>query len=289
MEPVMHNEEQIAYWNGEAGHKWAERDSQMSALLAPIAEALMEHADVEGSLAALDVGCGGGSETLMLARRLGSGARILGVDISEPLLAVAEAKRAGIGDADAEVAFLRADAAVHDFPAGHYDLLFSRFGVMFFDAPTEAFTNLRHAMAPGGALAFTCWQSLRDNPWTALPLQAALTVLPPPPKPEPHAPGPFAFADRDYLRGVLEGAGWEDVAIVPHTAEMRFAGSEGFESAVRELVNTGPVGRLLLEADEAQRQAVHAAAAQALGDYYVDDALVLPGAVWLVTASNGSH
>jgi SAM-dependent methyltransferase len=283
----MRNEQQIAYWNGEAGRKWADRDAQMAALLAPIAEALMDHAAVEGARAALDIGCGGGSDTMLLARRLGPRASVLGVDISVPMLEVARARLATRDPGDAQVAFLEADAASHDFGEEQFDLLFSRFGVMFFDDPTSAFAALRLAGQPGARLAFACWQGLKENPWVALPLQAALTVLPPPEPTPPRAPGPFAFAEPDYLRTLLGDAGWTAIDIQPHAAQMRWDGSAGYETAVRELVNTGPVGRLLADASEAQRKAVHAAARSALEDYFQEDTLVLPGAVWLVTATNG--
>ncbi len=208
----MSNQEQIDYWNGEAGRKWAQRDSQMARLLAPVSEALLDHSDLAGARAALDVGCGGGSGTRLLAKRLAPEACVLGVDISEPLLDIA---RGGEGESPGHIAYLCADAASHDFGEAQFDLLFSRFGVMFFDDPTAAFTHMRSAMLPGATLAFCCWQALAQNAWTALPLQAALTVLPRPPAPPPRAPGPFAFAEPAYVQEVLSGAGWTDIQVTP--------------------------------------------------------------------------
>ncbi|MFT7286191.1 MAG: SAM-dependent methyltransferase [Halieaceae bacterium] len=282
----MSNEEQIAYWNGDAGRKWASRDQQMAGLLAPIAEALMDHAQIDGRKTVLDVGCGGGSETLLLAKRLGVGASILGADISTPLLEVASQRLAEAGDMGRQVRFLEADAASHPFGAGEFDLLFSRFGVMFFDDPTRAFTHLRSAMQPQGKLAFCCWQALRDNPWTAVPLKAALQVLPAPPPPTPRAPGPFAFAEEDYVASLLEVAGWRDIDIAPHRVSMRWGGEQGLAANVRELVNTGPVGRLLVAATDEQREAVYAAAEEVLAKYFDGEALSLSGGVWMVTARN---
>lgn len=279
----MSNEEQIAYWNGDAGRKWAQRDAMMSRMLAPVAEALMNHAQVNAARAVLDVGCGGGSETLLLAQRLGPDARVLGVDVSAPLLEVAKTELARLGDAGKSVSFLEADASSYHFQES-FDLLFSRFGVMFFDDATAAFAHLRTAMRPCGRLAFACWQSLGNNPWTALPLKAAMSVLPAPPAPKPRSPGPFAFAEPDYIQSLLSDAGWTDVAVTPHTISMDWEGSDGFEAAARELVNTGPVGRLLADVDKKTRDAVHAAAAGVLTPYYQNQALSLPGAVWLVTA-----
>jgi len=282
----MNNDEQIAYWNGDAGRKWAQRDNMMSRLLAPVAQALMDHAKVHGAKAVLDVGCGGGSETLMLAERLGPDAQVLGVDISAPLLDVAKKQLAGLGEAGKGVEFIEADASSHDFGQQKFDLLFSRFGVMFFENAAEAFTHLRRAMLPDGRLAFACWQSLADNPWTALPLKAALSVLPPPPAPKPRSPGPFAFADADYVHAFLQAAGWTNIAVQPHTISMVWDGHGGFESTAREMLNIGPVGRLLADVDEQTREAVYAAATVVLAPYFHNDTLTLPGAVWLVTADN---
>ena len=184
----MSNEEQIEYWNGEAGRRWAEQDAMMSRLLQPVCEALLDHAGVAGSRSALDIGCGGGSQSLMLAQRLGAGARVLGVDISAPMLAIAEEKAALTGENAATLQFLQADAANHTFEPGSFDLLFSRFGVMFFDDPTAAFSNLRGAVQDDGRLVFACWQSLAENDWTRIPIMAALQHLPKPEAPDPDLP-----------------------------------------------------------------------------------------------------
>mgnify|MGYP001829219092 CR=1 FL=1 len=284
----MDNAEQIEHWNGTAGQQWAGRDDTMAALLAPFSEALMDHAAVEGARAALDIGCGGGSQTLALARRLGSEACVLGIDISAPLLTVAERRLQDDADTAQQVRFVQGDASAQDFDAAPFDLLFSRFGVMFFDDPAAAFAHLRGATTPGGRLAFCCWQELAVNPFVRVPLQAALSVLPPPPSPPPRAPGPFAFAERDYVEGLLQEAGWADVAVAPAQVPMRWAQRDDFGELVREMVNLGPIGRLLQEASEEDRERVYAASEELLAPFYGDGVLQMEGAVWMVTAQNGS-
>ena len=282
----MSNEEQIAYWNGDSGKKWAELDAQMARLLGPVAEMLMDHAGVDSARCALDVGCGGGSDSFVLAQRLGDGARVLAVDVSEPMLAVAKAQRDQLGLDQVE--FLEADAATHDFKEQRFDLLFSRFGVMFFDDPYGAFAHLRGAMAPEGRLAFACWQPLADNPWTAVPLKAALTILPPAPPPPPRSPGPFAFEEPAYVEDILHKSGWSNVSVQPRQVEMRWPDGGGFETTARELVKMSPVGRLLAEVDYETRQKVYSASETVLREYYEEgEGLILEGAVWLVTADNG--
>lgn len=283
----MSNEEQIAYWNGEAGRKWAEKDQMMASMLGPIARDLLAHCEPGEARAVLDIGCGGGSETLLLAERLEAGARVLGVDVSAPLLDVARQRLAAAGELAVTVDFLRADAASHAFEPDAWDFLFSRFGVMFFDNPVAAFANLRAALAPGGRLAFCCWQRLEDNPWTLVPLRAALEHLPPPEPPAPGAPGPFAFADRERIGRVLRDAGFADISIQHQDVTMSWGSGGELAQTTRELLNIGPVGRLLADRDESMRGRVYASAAEALAPYYADGRLSLPGATWFVTARRG--
>jgi SAM-dependent methyltransferase len=280
------NEEQRSYWNGEAGRKWAEKDGMMSAMLQPIAADLLEAVDLSQCRRLLDVGCGGGSETLLLAETLPAAERIVGIDISAPLLEVARARRADAPVAD-RVEFIEADAATHPFEAGHFDGLFSRFGVMFFDEPVAAFRNLNSALAHAAPLAFCCWQALDRNPWVALPLQAALRHLPPPPAPEPGAPGPFAFADAGRVRDILAAAGFTGIEVAAREVGMRWTRGMPLEDSAREMLNIGPVGRLLAECDEMLRERVYRSAIELLAPYYRNGQLSLPGQVWFVSAQAG--
>lgn len=280
----MRNAEQVAYWNGEAGRKWAENDAMMAHMLAPVAQALLQHADIDGAQRALDVGCGGGSETLMLAEHLGPQATVLGVDISAPLLAVARESALTAGANGRQVDFLEADASHYAFPPGSFDLLFSRFGVMFFDDPTAAFTNLYQALQPGAKLAFSCWQPLQENLWAMIPLKAAFQHLPRPEPAPANAPGPFAFADADYTQSVLQDAGFSAVAITAHAITMAWGRDDDLAATARDMLNMGPVSRLLQDCDPTLREAVYASAIEAMAPWFSAGTIRMPGAVWLVTA-----
>ena len=279
------NAEQIEYWNGEAGERWAQQDELMATLLAPIAEALLDHADLEGCRRAIDVGCGGGSQSLLLARRLGAGASVTGVDISGPLLNVARQRAASAPPDCADLEFLQADASSHMFHPDSFDLLFSRFGVMFFEDPITAFRNLHGALTESGRLAFVCWQSLQDNPWTWLSVQAALRFVPPPEPTDPEAPGPFSFANPARLESVLSAAGFRDIAIEHHPVTMRWAAADSLEANVVGMMQVGPVSRLLQDQGKEVRQQVQDAVVEVMAEFYDGTALNLPGATWMVTAS----
>ncbi len=185
---------------------------------------------------ALDVGCGCGDTVLALAEAVGPGGRVTGVDISAPMLAVAGRRIAERGLAQAAV--LEADAAHHPFAPGSVDLAFSRFGVMFFDAPAEAFINIRRALAPGGRLFFACWRPFKGNPWFHAPYQAACPTCPsrrsrtprrPAPSPSPSPTG-CAAAGR---RGLLGGRGRALRRHADLRAERRDRGGAGVPVAGR--------------------------------------------------------
>ena len=117
-------------------------------------------AGIQPHQAVLDIGCGCGVTTLAAARTARSA---LGVDISNPLIAVARERARQQSVSNAE--FLVADAQIHEFPAAGFDLVISQFGLMFFDDPVRAFANLRRSLAPGGRILFVTWQGLEANDW----------------------------------------------------------------------------------------------------------------------------
>lgn len=281
----MPNQEQIDYWNGEAGKRWAQEDDTMAQLFQPISEALLNHTPLLGRKNALDVGCGGGSQSLLLAQRLGAQAMVLGVDISEPMLAVARNKALQSGSNSAQLEFIQADAATHAFTPSSFDLVFSRFGVMFFDDPIAAFTNIHSAMQPQGRLVFCCWQGMKRNDWTRIPIQAALQHMPPPEPPIPNAPGPFAFADAGRVENILLAAGFSDVAVQPHSTTLKIGGTDSLSEAVQELARIGPVSRLLMDQPQAVLDKIFPAMEAALESYYSHNCLNLQAAIWLVTAT----
>ncbi len=281
----MSNQEQIDYWNGEAGERWAQEDDRMARLLRPVAEALLDHIKPEPGIRAIDIGCGGGSQSVLLAERLGGTGHVLGVDISGPLLGVARDKTRAQFPEYAELEFLQADAAEHAFDPASADLLFSRFGVMFFDDPTAAFSNMRSALKHGGRLGFSCWQSVKENQWVREPLQAALQHVPPPEKPDPHAPGPFAFADDSRVTSILADSGFTDINLAPREIDMVFGDGGSLKQTVAELVGIGPVARLLMGEDDAVRARVVDAVTEVMEPHFRDGTLHMKGAVWFVTAT----
>jgi SAM-dependent methyltransferase len=273
------NADQITYWNNRAGEVWAAQQARIDALFAPLTATVLDAAPLSRGQSVLDVGCGCGTTVLELARRVGPEGHVLGVDISRPMLEVA-AERVAAGHLG-HAALTLADAATHRFHAGAYDLVFSRFGVMFFDDPAAAFTNIRGALSAAGRLFFVCWKPITENPWFAVPVAAVTPFVAPQPPADPHAPGPFAFADPERVRGILTQAGFHDVEIVPQATTMRW---DDVGAAADFLQKVGPASRLLAEADPAAKEAAGKALRSDLARFETADGVRLGGAVWLVSA-----
>jgi SAM-dependent methyltransferase len=231
----------------------------------------------------LDVGCGCGDTTVELARRVAPGGSVLGIDISAPMLARARQHAAAEG---VTARFELADAQTQALPPASVDVLFSRFGVMFFADPVAAFTNLRGALRRGGRLAFVCWQSLPENPWMFVPLGAALQHLPPPPLPAPDAPGPFALADATRVRAILERAGFRDVGSESVNETLRIGAGGGLGETVEFMLQMGPTAAALREAaDPTLMPRVTDAVREALAPYVTPRGIYMPSASWIVTAT----
>ncbi|HAP12546.1 MAG TPA: SAM-dependent methyltransferase, partial [Afipia sp.] len=201
------NADQIAYWNGPGGRHWTDRQQLQDVVLAPVSKILIDRATVKAGEAIIDVGCGCGATSFDLLKQVGATGRVTGIDISEPMLGRARK----LAPANAPVEFVLADATVYPFAPESADMLFSRFGVMFFAQPTDSFANLRKALRPGGRLAFACWRTPRDNPWMMLGLQEAYKFVPKLPEVKPDDPGPFSFASEERVRGILGDAGFSDI------------------------------------------------------------------------------
>jgi len=270
--------EQAAQWNGPGGGAWVRLQGVLDAMYVPLEELLVDRVAeaAPGIPSVLDVGCGTGATTLALARRLGPGTAVTGVDVSGPMLAAARerASRAGL-----EVPFVAADAQRHDFGPGPR-VVASRFGVMFFDDPPAAFAHLRAAASPGGALRAIVWRDPGENPFMTAAPEAAAGLLDVP-APVPGAPGQFGLADGGRTATMLRAAGWGEVTVEPVDRECTFPASE----LEAYLTLMGPVGRALAGRDDATRARVLDRVRPALAPFVRGDEVVFTAACWLVSAT----
>ena len=274
------NADQADYWSSPDGQKWVTYQGDLDRLMEPALEAVLDAAAPRVGEHVLDIGCGTGASTMELARRVGETGLVTALDISEPLLDLARDRATA-----PNVRFVRADAQTHSFEAPA-DLVFSRFGVMFFDDPVAAFANLRAATRPGGRLAMICWQGMPQNPWFQLPFEAAVARLGRPSALPPNAPGPTAFKDVERVTGILSDAGWSNPA--GRTIDVALVPPQDPQEAAAFATTLGPASRTLSEkgGSDADAAAIAHDIAEALGDYHTPDGLRIPSGLVIYTGVN---
>ncbi|MGE0825392.1 MAG: class I SAM-dependent methyltransferase [Candidatus Binatia bacterium] len=276
------NQEQIRYWNEQGGPRWVVLQEKLDAQIGPLGLVALQRANIKPGEQVLDVGCGCGQTSLDLAGRVSPNGAVLGIDISQPMLNRARERQQELSVTNLE--FLNADAQTYQFARERFDLVFSRFGIMFFENPTAAFQNLRTALRPQGRLCFLCWQALDKNDWARVPLNAALQHVSPPAPAAPGTPGPFAFADPERVQQILQTAGFTAVQCESYQAELSMGGATTLDEAVEFTLEIGPVARLLGDTDTATRARVAHSIREALTPYASSDGARLPGAAWIVRA-----
>jgi SAM-dependent methyltransferase len=274
------NADQIAYWNGPGGQRWTDRQEAQDIMLAPVSDILIDRTGVGAGERIVDVGCGCGATSVALAQRVGAAGHVLGIDISAPMLARARQ----IAPAGLPVDFALADATVYPFEPASFDLLFSRFGVMFFAEPAVSFAHMRRAMRHSGRLAFACWREPRENPWMMTPLQAVYQHVPKMPPQGPEDPGPFAFASEARVQRILDEAGFAKIAMEPCGVTLDIAIGRGLEAAVESALEIGPASRALQGQPAELRAAAKDTVREVLAPFAKGQAVPLPGSIWIVTA-----
>ena len=273
------NAEQFRAWNGDDGQDWLVHTDRYDTASGRYDPRLLAGARITAADRVLDVGCGAGVSTRAAARIAVDG-HATGIDLSGRLLE--EARRRSEAASLTNTTFVQGDAQVHPFEPEAFDVVISRFGVMFFGDPVAAFTNIGRAVRPGGRLALLAWQGLARNEWMRLVLEtlAAGRALP---GPQNGAPGPFGLADPDDVRRILASAGFAHVDLADEREPVNF-GSDADDAYVF-VSSLGVTRALLAGLDERSRTAALEALRDRLADHAGPDGVLLGAAAWLITAA----
>jgi SAM-dependent methyltransferase len=270
---------QAEYWNDAGGASWVDGQALLDVQLAQFGALAIEAAVVQSGEVVLDVGCGCGATTEELMSLVGTSGRVVGLDVSAPMLARARERLAG-----RPVELLLGDAATFALPARSFDVLFSRFGVMFFDEPLAAFAHLRGALKHGGRVAMAVWQSLSANAWVTVPVAAVAGIVEPPALGSAGEPGPFSLSDHDGVLTMLRAAGYSDVDLTGHELDITVGGGLPLQAAVEFTLDHGPLRRVLASASPEVRAAAADRVAAALSAFDGPSGVRMPAAVWVITA-----
>ncbi|HZS58009.1 MAG TPA: class I SAM-dependent methyltransferase [Gemmatimonadaceae bacterium] len=271
----------IKYWNGIGGHAWVDLQSVIDDVFQPFTDLLIEPCAGGSVRSVLDVGCGAGGTTLAAARRLGASGRCVGIDISEPLIAAA---RARAEHERSSARFVVGDAQTYALEAGVFDLVMSRFGVLFFDDPVAAFANVRRAATVHGLLRFIAWRGPSENLFLTTPERAAAQMLPNLEPRRPDGPGAFAFADRDEGFRILADSGWSDITIQP----IDVACTLRERDLISYFTRIGPLGRVFHALDDVTQARIVETVRAASEPYVHGTEVRFTAACWLVNAGAAS-
>ncbi|RQO37162.1 SAM-dependent methyltransferase [Herminiimonas sp. KBW02] len=270
------NTEQTKIWNGDAGRAWVETQQLIEQMFQEIATMLV--CDISAASQVLDVGCGTGSTSAAASRQLGVQGLCTGIDISQQMINVAQT---AVSEQGLTTRFICGDAQRYIFAPASFDLIISRFGVMFFDDPVAAFANLKQAARRHAELRFIAWRSADENPFMTTAERVGSSLLPHMPIRKPDEPGQFAFANKERMTDILQASGWTGVNVAAIDVPCSFAEKD----LLLYLSRMGPLGRVLQQEDEQTRSSVIKIVRRAFEPYVHGEQVSFNAACWKVTAS----
>jgi ubiquinone/menaquinone biosynthesis C-methylase UbiE len=275
----------VQFWNEILVPKFIRYKHVLVGGLTKHSDAIFPKLEVNEGERVMDGGAGFGDTAIMLAKRVGPDGHVIAIDCCDAFLDYGRRDAAAQGIANID--FIEADIQVQPF-APNSDLVFSRFGTMFFENPVAAMRNMRRALKPGGRFTMIVWRRIEDNPWLGAAKAIALKHLPQPgADARTCGPGPFSMADEEVVAAQMRAAGYADVAFERVDAPVRMGDS--IEDAIGFQLALGPAGEVYREAGDdaaAKHDALVADLTRLLEPHVSDDGVYMASSSWVVSARN---
>jgi ubiquinone/menaquinone biosynthesis C-methylase UbiE len=273
----------VQFWNEILVPKFIKYRHVLVGGLTKHSDAIFPKLEVNDGERVLDAGAGFGDTAIMLAKRVGPNGRVIAIDCCDAFLDYGrrDAAAAGITNID----FVEADIQVQPFEP-NCDLVFSRFGTMFFENPVAAMRNMRRALRPGGRFTMIVWRRIEDNPWLGAAKAIALEHLPQPgADARTCGPGPFSMADEDVVSAQMTAAGYSDITFERVDAPVRMGDS--IDDAIGFQLALGPAGEVYREAGDvaaARHDALVTDLTKLLEPHVTNDGVYMRSSSWVVSA-----
>ena len=276
----------VQFWNDVLAPKFIRFKHILVDGLSHHSAAVLPKLPVKPGDRVLDVGCGFGDTAIQLAKCVAPGGEVVGVDCCDAFLTYArnDAASHGIGN----ISFMRADAEIA-LPARDFDVVFARFGTMFFANPVAGLRNMRRALKPGGRMVHIVWRQRQDNPWLSMAKDIVLQFLP-----EPGAdaltcgPGPFSMSNQETVTKMMQAAGYADIEFERVDAPVSIGND--VSDAIAFQLALGPAGEVFREAGEKaeeKRPRIEAALAEAIRKQRLDaNGITMASSSWVISATN---
>ena len=277
------NQDQADYWTSDSGKKWIAFETEIDTILEIVNHELIRQSAPRPGEHILDIGCGTGATSRAFANFLAPDGSVTAIDISAPLLSHAKTRAA---DLEIRSDFYALDAQTGDIPNAPFDLVISRFGVMFFDDPVQAFQNIRRHMKPGARLVLAAWAPLKFNPWFYVPANSAIAHLGPVEPMGSTEPGPLAFQDINRVVGILDKAGFHNPTGA--TVDLKFHHPGPLETVANLSVNLGPVERIMRTYDGTNNdyEIIRGSILRELTEFADEDGINIPAKLNFFSAKN---
>ncbi len=275
----------VQFWNEILVPKFIRFKHVLVGGLTLHSDAIFPKLDVHEGDRVVDVGAGFGDTAIMLAKRVGPTGRVTAIDCCDAFLEYGrkDAAAEGIDNVD----FVVGDVQFMAFEP-EFDLIFARFGTMFFENPVAAMKNMRRALKPGGRFTHIVWRRVEDNPWLGAAKEVALKHLPQPgADARTCGPGPFSMADEELVRAQMKASGFTDVDFERVDAPVRMGDS--VDDAIDFQLALGPAGEVYREAGEVaeeRREALVAELREMLEPFERADGVYMGSSSWVVSARN---
>lgn len=275
----------VQFWNEILVPKFVKYKHVLVGGLGKHSAAIFPKLEVNEGEKVMDAGAGFGDTAIMLANRVGPEGHVDAIDCCDAFLDYGreDAAAAGVGN----VRFIEADIQFTPFEP-EYDLVFSRFGTMFFENPVAAMKNMRRALKPGGRFTMIVWRDIADNPWLGAAKAVALKHLPQPgADARTCGPGPFSMADQELVSAQMKAAGYTDIVFERVDAPVRMG--DNIDDAIGFQLALGPAGEVYREAGDkagAAHDALVADLTELLSPHVTDDGVYMDSSSWVVSARN---